>query len=279
MAFAHLVSKTASKDSLRALIYSNIGSIEQKLPFTEDGWFRISGIADLCPREEVLASTLKVTRSRRIDVNLQMIFDHGTSIHWGLQNLIMPKTQALYGVWSCLACGTIQGKFGTTFETSEIYPRPSTCPCGIESPTFLFHELHLKHPDLKIMGHPDGFLKLKGYNGYGVVEFKTVGAASATIVKKSPLPGHVVQVQLYMFMTGLKWAKILYWEKAKDNLNGLHEYTIEYDQDLIDRVLAELESIREGVRTGKLPDRICKTISCDRARECPMKNQCFDQKP
>jgi len=113
----------------------------------------------------------------------------------------------------------------------------------------------------------------------GVIECKSISHKGAELVKGSPDFGHVVQLQSYFWLTGLKWGKILYWDKTVYGLPAIIEHFVEKDDATIDRIKELIRSFRDGLRTGKVPSRICSSPDCKRAEGCALVKPCFDPVP
>lgn len=253
-------------------------------PLTDDSWLRVSALAGLCAREEVICSVDDLVRKDDISSSLMMIFEHGHSLHWGLQNRVLPKTQTIMGRWRCIRCGHVYGgqeewhlPLPDDFHARQL-PREDSCSeCGVEqSPdTCLYEEQWIKNPEYRIAGHPDAFLSMPQYEGLGVFEGKSISAKGAWEVRGVPKMDHVVQVQTYMWLTGCTWGKIVYWNKGGYGKDALIEHHVEYDEDHIDAIKALITNIWEGVRSGNLPERICATDTCPRAKACSVSDECF----
>lgn len=276
-AFAQLGSK-----GLKQLLEAGFREDQVVPPPTADSYFRVSKISSLCAREEVLCAQHDVTRRETLDAKTLLIFLHGTSLHWGLQNHALPAIDVLYGIWCCLICGAEHGSVETGKPITEtVILRPKICAkCGFApshrgEEVFRYREHHFINDEHRVMGHPDGFLQLPGHSGMGILEAKSIGGKNAWEVKKAPNIGHVIQAQLYMWFSKLKWARILYWAKGENGLEALAEHFVEYDEDTVKNVLDTIRSVREGIKGGILPERICATDDCPRAKVCSVTKKCF----
>jgi hypothetical protein len=237
---------------------------------------RVSELADLCPREEVLAASLKHMRHRTVDADLSMIFAHGTALHWVLQNQVLAETGALVGIWRCIGCAKEYGKLEVPFSASVLVHRPEKCECG--SDEFLYREQFFYDKEYNIGGHPDGFLVLPGFPGKGIVEAKSISSKGAWEVRQTPNMGHAIQAHCYMWLTGCQWAKILYWDKGGHGTTALVEHTLERDEETIESIKTTIRTIWNGIKTEIPPERICTTPSCPRASKCSLKTVCFEEK-
>lgn len=266
----------STEGSLKQLIRTHLGETREVLPLVQNGQLRASGLSGLCPREEVLASQLKLIRKDEVSAELGLIFAHGKGLHWVLQNEVLAHTRALVGIWTCLGCAKTFGALEPNLaEKHSFVPQPSACDV-CKSTEFVYREQHFHNDEYRVGGHPDGFLVLPGMPGIGIVECKSIGSHRVWEVKHTPDMGHVVQTQAYMWLTGLKWAKILYWEKGGSGINALIEHAVERDEEAIEAIKSMLQSIWKGLETGELPERICAVSDCPRAKKCSVVQQCFE---
>lgn len=232
----------------------------------------------MCAREEVLCSLEGLVRENQVPADLSMIFAHGTALHHIVQNELLPKTGVLVGTWRCTFCGHTYGASNWDHRfvadaPHELVTRPEKCRCGESQ--FVYVELMLRDFIRRIQGHPDGFLRFDDMPGLGILEVKSISPRGAWEVRGCPKMDHVIQTQVYMHLTGCRWAKILYWDKGGAGVSALVEHTIDYDPDTVEKILTLVEQVREGIRMGKLPERICAAIDCPRAGECPVAEACF----
>lgn len=271
------------------LVRKRMRQDDKKQPLRVDDWIRVSSLSYLCAREEVLCSSKRIIRTDTISSDLQVIFEHGHALHWALQNRVMPALGVFYGMWRCAGCGFIDGgqqepwKFGT-FTVKQFASkqklRPKTCSkCGIEQTPddTIYMEQTFLHEEFRLSGHIDGFLVIDGLDGMGVLEAKSINPKGASEVRACPKLDHVIQAHCYMWLTGLRWSKILYWDKGGFGSSSIIEHTIEYDEPTIERIAELLNDIRGGIASGVLPARICETRVCDRAKQCEVVKHCFSE--
>jgi hypothetical protein len=294
VALYDLVRKQKKTASAHELIEKALREeIREYPPMTADSWMRVSSMGGICPRQEVLASRLGVTRREGIDPDLGMVFAMGHALHWAMQNIVMAETNRIVGSWRCTWCGEVYGSL-----KEGLIPRPERCMrCGalatgvprinnkpdysVRSDAFLFVEEWVGDYEYMIGGHPDGFF-VDGdpYNFKPeqviVLEFKSCSENSFVKYKKAPDFMHVIQSQTYMWLTGFKRAKIIYVNKGKFGMEGVVEHDVQYDQESIDLVKTAIKQIREGIAGGPLPPRdACEHSNCPRARSCIVAQDCF----
>jgi hypothetical protein len=275
MALGSLVQAAASSTSLKKIIQAQLASVEDVAFLTAESWVRASSFPEICPREEVLCSIQKVGRKREVSADLALIFEHGKALHNQLQNSVLPAISLLLGNWSCLRCGAHCGR--KTDEPVEQWavPRPERCT-HCEGTQFHYHECRLESREYQIQGHPDGFLRIPGLPGLGILEAKSISSKGAWEVRNVPNLNHVIQAHIYMWLAGLQWAKVLYWDKGSHGLNALVEHTIECDDETVDRIKTTLRELWAGIRTGSLPERVCADADAPRARSCAVRKPCFE---
>jgi len=300
--------------TIRELVERGYVRNEIKPPFTEAEWLRASSIPYICPRAYVYLHRMELPRVDAVNANLLLTFLHGTSLHWGLQNRLLPELDLLLGSWRCCLCGALYGGLSDDDKARlerlkeltrtqllsnsvipfaefmqdqmrSVVPRPdSCCECGFEAEdewsNFEYEEMWFGVPELRIGGHPDGFLKVPWREDLGLLEVKSISNNGAYKVRDRPDIKHVAQAHVYLLATGLKWACILYWAKGTFGTRSLVEHHIERDEDFLARMRGALSSLWDGVEGGPLPDRVCKSARAPRAKECAVLDTCFEcEKP
>lgn len=269
------VGSAAFAPTLKAMFKEQLGSSRDVPPPTSEGWFRVSQLASLCAREEVLVSTTNLVRKDKVNPDLATIFAHGHALHWAFQNIMLPGVGVLRGRWVCLGCGSrygVQEKDQSAVDAAV--PRPAGCTV-CRGKEFLFQEYDLSDIEHKLTGHSDGFLDIPGLDGYGVFEGKSINPRGAWEVRSCPKMDHVIQTQCYLWLTGLQWGKLVYWDKSGVGMGAFIEHHIERDEETIDGVKHMIKTIRAGIREKEYPARICETASCKRAGVCSVRKACF----
>lgn len=275
MGLGSLVYNASAPSSLKKLIEVQYTTVEDVAWLTADSWVRGSKLAEICPREEVLVSAAKLIRKREISPDLNMALEAGKALHYQLQNSILPSVGVILGEWECLACKLHVGKQEYLRSLDSVaVKRPDKCVCG--ETAFLFHEYSLANEGYRITGHTDGLLSIVGVSGLGVLEFKTIAPNGAWEVKNVPKLDHAIQAHIYMWLTGLTWAKILYWDKGTYGMSGMIEHTLEQDDETIEMIKSTLAELWDGIRTGIPPvHRVCAHSEAPRAEACVVSKPCF----
>jgi hypothetical protein len=282
---------TPAGPSIRKLVELKLKSERKVVPLKAQSWLRCSSLPMMCGRAEVLSSRLKIQRTDKIKPDLQLTFDLGHGMHWAFQNRVAPKLDIIFGRWRCLRCGACYGGFNEGEDANAIelpqrvVRRPSVCqsatcledkrPRDEDTCDFEYVEQFFGDKQLRLGGHPDAFLIMEDAEGLGMGELKSCSERKHKEIKDCPDFGHVIQLQAYMMLTGLKWGMLLYWCKALFNA-PLVEHYVERDEDTIDQVKAMIHDIWDGVKTGSLPERICSSADCNRAEECDVVEPCFE---
>ncbi len=297
MSLGTLAAETMSPATLKGMI-TKMFKEERLVPplrLEDDAYVRASGMAYLCPREEVICNILNVeTRKSKFPADSMLTLTHGTALHWALQNKILPELGVLLGQWSCIGCGTVYGVSNGSQALSEfLIKRPDSCTKpGCDSKEFQYCELHFKDETYRIGGHPDGFLSIPGMPGLGLLEAKSASSENAYKAETSPFMEHIVQINIYMWLTRLNWAKFLYWDKGGRGVSALIEHTVYRDDELINEIKKTLKSIWDGIETKTLPDKftglctdhrctcakghsLCGDRKCTRAKKCQVADICF----
>jgi hypothetical protein len=132
-----------------------------------------------------------------------------------------------------------------------------------DSGVIVLAEAPVSTPEHNLYGHTDGIGKIEvpGLGGVMVIlEIKSCGVnawkfmvGSKTWPGKGPKTEHIQQVQLYMYMSGLNYAVLIYENK---NTQERMYYTIKRDLQLIkEELLPKVDLVNDGVVTKSLPRR------------------------
>jgi hypothetical protein len=284
MGLGSALASASPAGSLKDLIKIRFKSEETVRPMKKDDWLRVSSLPSVCAREEVLAACKSIPRTYVEEPDLRLTFEHGHALHHQLQNSILPELGVIYGTWQCIGCGTVYG------SKNDRIRRPDGCSkckgrqlaagearSGSElEHEFKYVEEWYADEVYRIGGHPDAFIQMQGYSGFGILEAKSISQRSAVNIKHVPDLGHAIQLQVYLWLTNLSWGKILYWDKGTFGVNAWIEHYIERDDNVIVQVKELIRSIRDGIGTGQLPKRICSSSDCKRAEECSLSQLCFE---
>lgn len=249
---------------------TSLRTVVEKPPMKPGDWLRASKVGYLCPREEVLCFKYDITRTEVITADNRWTFDIGTSMHWGMQNLVLGPQKKIVGVWRCRQCGKLHG----SYEENDIRFFPEGCEQdGTHDAGFDYVEATILHHDLLLSGHLDGLHP----NPDDIWEFKTANPFAVLRMMKDGLPSHYrIQIHPYLRGVGRKRARFVFLNKGENSIKkGWKTLNVEFDPEIWDGVRRDILDLREGLDGGPVPDRICATADCPRAKSCPVRAQCF----
>lgn len=217
-----------------------------------------------------------------IDPQLQRIFDNGHGIHFRLgKNL--EETGLLKGRWICRSCSRTFGK-----KEALGIRRPKKCDCSGQK--FQYEEVGFYDADTMIGGHVDAILDLRGQenipedlsdeDGHMIVDFKSIRSEAFRRLA-APKESHFIQMQTYLYLSGLRTGKLLYENK---NDQQFREFLIPRDEACIQKIRSEGEGLKkvvtstnsQGLRT--LPSRAHKRNNAKECVECSFRSHCWELK-
>ena len=230
----------------------------------------------LCSASEPNASLIKP--------RIQRIFDNGHSLHERLgENLA--ATPFLKGRWQCKECGTCVGgneKLGIHL--------PGSCEeCGQKK--WGYREIGFLDDETMIGGHVDAILDLRGrsFNGieipkdaseedsHLVVDFKSINSRGFRQLA-GPMASHITQLQIYLYLSGLRAGKFLY--ENKDD-QSFREFFVARDESIVETKVDEAKKLKRIVtRTNSkgqytLPLRLHKKDNTRECVECAFRSHCW----
>lgn len=271
-----------SHETFGARLFKSLKKETRVYPRKKDSWTRGSGMGHLCPREEVLAYRKQKIRIRESSGAGLMIMSIGTRFHSWMQE---HAAHMLVGSWRCKrkiaarsegsyrVCG-----YRTDMDGHPRVPLPTfACPrCGARK--WKFYEKMYSDEFYKVRGHPDGFSRLSDDpDDDEVLELKTqfeYGWKSS----KEPYKAYMEQVQTYMWLTGLKRARIIMANKngtGESPTGWFKEFVYGRDEQMIDMLKKKALEVKDGLRNNALPERICISKTCKRATDCDLVGHCF----
>lgn len=214
-----------------------------------------------------------------IDPQLQRIFDNGHGMHFRLgKNL--EETGILKGRWKCPSCLKVFGKK----ELLGIH-RPNKCDCG--SQKFQYQEVGFYDEETMIGGHVDAVLDLRGYEGipedateedsHLIVDFKSMRSEAFRRLI-APKDGHYIQMQTYLYLSGLKAGKFLY-ENKNDQI--FREFLVPRDEACVQKIHSDAMSLKKIVTSTNskgqhaLPPRAHKKNNVKECVHCAFRSHCW----
>lgn len=183
-----------------------------------------------------------------------------------------------WGDWRC-RCGEVH-------LTRKLYPGTERkCKkCGTPPTTYL--ETDLFNPSKTVVGHADLILYYRGV--FYVYEFKSIERADVDFdTLEDPLGDHLVQASNYFHMLlaeGKKVAVEVRFVYVDRSMKGL--YTQKPFKELEGRAVPytrlkpfydKAKKVHLSIEKGRLPRRKCESITCARAKQCPVAISCFNR--
>jgi hypothetical protein len=237
-----------------------------------------------CAKEYIKVDTAAV----KIDPKLERIFDNGHYMHarWGsyLENCC----EWLRGRWECSRCGTIHGE-----DEPLGCLRPEKClscfnTAGVEKGVRVYKEVGFYEEETLWGGHVDAILdfriiKPELYNGRTdadcciIVDFKTMYDYGFKQLKE-PTEDHMIQMQIYLCLSGLNEGRFLY--EDKDN-QKVKEYVVKRDDELIKKErqkaidLKYLVTHTNSAGNHVLPPRKYPSKSSVECKRCEFRGDCW----
>ena len=108
-------------------------------------------------------------------------------------------------------------------------------------------EVPIENKDYEIIGHTDGILETGGVKG--ILEIKSMNA-NTFYSTYEPKEEHLIQVNVYMFCTGIEKACLLY--ECKDD-QALKEFYVKQDKSILDPILDKIRYVQSCLKKGKEP--------------------------
>ncbi len=187
---------------------------------------------------------------------LHRIFGNGHGVHYRLgENL--RRTGCLKGHWKCSLANHPdhpEQKIYGTDQKLGIH-QPEKCVCGCTN--FSYKEVRFHDEEAMLGGQVDAILDLSGRKINGeiipinapvedshiVVDFKSIYSYGFTKLA-GPSKSHYCQMQIYLYLTGLKCGKFLY--ENKDN-QRFRQFLVRRDDDFIKARIDEAKFLKKIV--------------------------------
>lgn len=202
------------------------------------------------------------------------IFDAGHAHHYRMQSHFA-QMGILRGYWKCRICNKVHG----TDDRIGIFC-PEDCDCkeairktnpdfsGLDRKgldLFEYEEILLQDKETNFKGHCDGIIELVKDNPKEryVIDFKTVKAEKFAFLKE-PDSVYVTQINIYMWLAGVKKGIIFYEEK---NSHDIREFKIMYDERKVEEIKTNALKLQKVFEIRKLPS-IPKTFTKDKKPCC-----------
>lgn len=133
-------------------------------------------------------------------------------------------------------------------------------------------ELPITNEDLYIRGRTDALIRVD--DDLALVELKSANDRQFSYMKKQgePAEKYVMQLQLYMHLTGIHKGIILIENK---NDQSLLEFWIDYDEVMAEEIVNKIEHVIEHVKKEEIPPREKAKTSFD-CRYCDYRDICWE---
>ena len=224
---------------------------------------------------------------------MEMVFETGHDAHRKWQNWFW-EMGSLKGSWYCLACKT-------TWEDTS----PRNCPnCDAGTSLIQYAEVPVHNDHYLIAGKSDGDVT-RADGSETLVEIKTIGVgtiryeAPNLMAKytynhtdldgkirsgvdwqslwngiRRPFSSHIRQGMLYCFCA--EKSEITYIYDPKFVTAYPKEFTVKYNEELIEDILKQCLTIKDALGKGKPPKRPeWAEASCKTCKGCPFKKECW----
>lgn len=241
--------------------------LRERPPWRAGQTFRPSGITySYCRRLKVaqLAGKIEIFDEPKRPKE-QLTLDMGKAIHDIIQGRFW-DIGILKGSYKCIKCDKIYHDLVS----------PTHCPVGGPTHTkkFLkYKEVIYKQPEYQVSGRCDGILMIEGEEH--LMDIKSIQNrlpksnerqfCFEDLEENGPKSDHIVQLTLYMWMSGIHNGHLLYVSK---NNHMIKTYHIPYDYSVIDPYLKEIEHLLTLAQSVKAGNRVELPPCCGREK-CP----------
>jgi len=217
---------------------------------------------------------------KAIEPHFMRICDAGHAFHNRMQESYA-RMGILRGYWQCRACGEIKGKEISEPGNSIGILLPDYCDCkrdpkdkrkGVD--LFEYREIRLaSEKKYNLQGNTDGIIELERGNPETrwVVDFKTINSNRFSTLE-APEDKYVVQVMIYMWLTGVHKSVIHYEEKDRHQVK---EFIVPFDERRLEWIKKTALRLDGMLKEGKIPSRNPKyfkskppCVWCDFVKVC-----------
>jgi hypothetical protein len=302
MSLGAIISADRGEKAVKSIVYDLEVAMSRRGPDRRDHGWHPSQLMDMCPRFEILRRLVKDDLQEETDrpnTRTQFIFDIGTALHAWWQEQYFGPMQVLKGKWRCIRCGY------KTSATSLMPKRPHYCgdvnedadgnPLEVAGSNELkvghnhhwkFDEVSVRSEEWGVVGHSDGIYVLGKESLCEedvVLDIKTAGPTFWNGGAR-PYPSNIFQINLYMWLLGLKKGVLLYVDKGgvdKSLTTMCKEVVVDYNDTHRKDACAKIEAYRDGARTRTLPSRMATCELRPRSAKpkgCPLSSICLSDK-
>lgn len=135
-------------------------------------------------------------------------------------------------------------------------------------------EFPIQDDKLKIIGHADGVLNIKGF-GRAILEIKTINSRGFAALSTGPKPEHFQQANIYGNVLCIPYTIFVYFNKDSSELK---EFVVQADPKQFAASKKRMEVYKESVRTKKPPEKEGNGPSAFPCSFCEYSKVCYASK-
>ena len=179
---------------------------------------------------------------------VQRIFDNGHYMHFRFGSYLSDHRcggDILKGRWKCKNVYAHQkAKIYGKKEPLGITKPKTKCECGCDD--YEYMEVSFFDKDYLIGGQVDAIVIMEDQDV--VIDYKSIGLNGFKKLFNKPKPAHCVQMQCYLYLSGLKLGKFLY--ECKDNQH-MKEIDVARNDQVIDEIVSDSKKLKEIINYVK----------------------------
>lgn len=187
-------------------------------------------------------------------------------------------------VWGKYAWGDWSCRCGATVVKQSLKPDSGCRQCNGAVEHYV--ETDLENPKGTVVGHADLIFNVDGF--FYVYEFKSIDRADIVFENiKEPLGDHLLQASNYYWMLKAKGYNVsrrirfVYVDRSMDGLYTKLPY-IEVEGNAVRKrrlhaIYDRAQACHTAIEKRVLPERICESITCSRAKQCSKAISCFSR--
>jgi hypothetical protein len=230
-----------------------------------------SDIYNFCVRRHCLFAkeTIILEEKRDKDIATAVTFAIGKKI----QEIVEENIPNIYGTWKCKICG----KYQYGFRPTSMIP----CNCGNEGDfNYIETEIYAGDKDFKITGHID--ILTMGKEIYPI-EIKSISSKGFDPLKE-PLLSHKYQLLTYLWLAKYGNCKfklsteegyIIYVCKEYRNV-PIKIFKVHTEEFFNKHMLNIIRELKKFYKTKEIPSKSCTTKYHLMAKNCQIKEYCFN---
>jgi CRISPR/Cas system-associated exonuclease Cas4 (RecB family) len=214
----------------------------------------------------------------QIDPKFMRICDAGHAFHHRMQE-DLAVMGVLRGYWRCRSCDKVFGK-----ENPIGIFLPEKCDCQKEEDKrrgiklFEYEEIRLESEEkYNFKGNTDGVIEIERdvQESRYIIDFKSIKDKRFSFLKE-PDHKYIVQVMIYMWLTGVKKAIIYYEDKSE---HSIKEFVVNYDEKMVENIKLTALKLNKILKLGKIPKRPeGYDYDCFHCKYCDYRSVCYRDK-